>query len=236
VNVSPAASAPMDAKAHPDPELYSWLVSKCAPVTDLRGTKYLEDHGIQMATAELFGVVEMRDPKYAYMALANRWGHVRLKACGLVGGRSALLWSGYALVFPFKNAAGVHYLQVRCLEGDRKFIGPSGVTKPIFNQARLASLKPNDTLHICEGIPDALAIEGRGIAAVGILGATSFRNEWVEEFLPFELIGVPDGDGGGKAFRLCLTKAFHARSKSIAFVVLPAGEDASDVISRFTDA
>ncbi len=218
-----------------DQELYSWLVARCGPVADPRGSHYLEEHGISPTTALTFGVVELRDTSRAYRAMVEMWGVERVKRSGLSSGRPALIWSGYSVVFPFREGSTVSYLQVRCLSGTRKFVGPTGVPKPMFNHARLKTLAPNETLHICEGVPDTIALEGRGLSAVGILGANSFRTDWVDELLPFDLVGVPDGDSGGARFREGLTRAFHVRSKSIRFAIPPAGMDASDVIARITD-
>ncbi len=117
-----------------------------------------------------------------------------------------------------------------------KFFGPSGIPKPMFNRHRLRNLQPGSLLHICEGVPDAIAMEGAGLAAVAVLGATSFRSEWVEDLLPFDLVGVPDGDAAGEKFMNCLAKEFRARSKSIGFAVPPKGMDASDVIARGKNA
>lgn len=218
-----------------DEELYTWLVAHCGPVSDPRGVRYLDEHGVSSKTASMFGVVELRDTSRAYRAMADKWGVERVKKSGLSGARSALMWSGYGIVFPFREGPNTSYLQVRCFSGTRKFIGPTGVPKPMFNHARLKTLAPNEPLHICEGIPDTIALEGRGLSAVGVLGANSFRTEWVDELLPFDLVGVPDGDSGGARFKEGLTRAFHARSKSIRFALPPEGMDAGDVISRITD-
>lgn len=231
--VNPPPSAP---SASPDSELYTWLVAHCGPVKASLGTTYLQAHGISSELALRFGVVELVDPARAYRELERHWGVERIRSAGLSGIRLALSWSGYALIFPFKFDATTQYLQVRCLQSDRKFFGPSGIPKPMFNSQRLKQLPPGSRLHICEGVPDAIAMEGSGLAAVAILGATSFRSEWVEELLPFDLVGVPDGDAAGEKFMKSLANEFRARSKSIRFVVPPEGMDASDVIARGKNA
>ncbi len=227
-----SAAPPSAPLASPDPELYSWLVEHCGPVKAPVGTSYLGSHGIAPDLALRFGVVELIDPVRAYRALERRWGAERIRNAGLSGSRRALSWSGYALIFPFKCDASTEYLQVRRFHSDRKFFGPSGIPKPMFNRQRLGQLQPGSRLHICEGVPDAISMEGAGFAAVAVLGATSFRAEWVDALLPFDLVGVPDGDDAGEKFRKCLANAFRARSKSIRFVVPPKGMDASDVIAR----
>ncbi|NHV28220.1 CHC2 zinc finger domain-containing protein [Burkholderia sp. D-99] len=232
----PVNPAPSERSASPDPELYTWLVAHCGPVIASLGTAYLQAHGIAPDLALRFGVVELVDPARAYRELERRWGAERIRSAGLSGSRRALSWSGYALVFPFKVDATTQYLQVRCLQSSKKFFGPSGIPKPMFNSQRLSQLQPGSLLHICEGVPDAIAMEGSGLAAVAVLGATSFRSDWVEELLPFDLVGVPDGDAAGEKFTKVLANEFRARSKSIRFVVPPEGMDASDVIARGKNA
>ncbi|WP_370523897.1 CHC2 zinc finger domain-containing protein [Neopusillimonas aestuarii] len=227
---------PAEPSGSPDPELYAWLVAHCGPVTAISGTTYLQVHGIAPDLALRFGVVELVDPVRAYRELERHWGTERISRSGLSGSRRALSWSGYALIFPFKLDAAIQYLQVRCFHGNKKFFGPSGIPKPMFNSQRIRGLQPGSRLHICEGVPDAIAMEGVGLAAVAVLGSTSFRSEWVEELLPFDLVGVPDGDDAGEKFMKRLTDEFRARSKSIRFVVPPKGMDASDVIARGKNA
>lgn len=231
VNPTPSALS-----ATPDPELYTWLVERCGPVKAALGTTYLQSHGIEPELALRFGVVELVDPARAYRELERHWGAERIRSAGLSGNRRALSWSGYALIFPFESGAATQYLQVRCLQSTMKFFGPSGVPKPMFNSQRLGQLPPGSLLHICEGVPDAIAMEGEGLAAVAVLGATSFRSAWVEELLPFDLVGVPDGDAAGAKFMQYLAKAFRARGKSIRFAVPSEGMDASDVIARGKNA
>lgn len=220
----------------PDPELYTWLVAHCGPVKESLGTTYLQAHGISPELAFRCGVVEVLDPARAYLVLEKHWGADRIRSAGLSGKRRALSWSGYALLFPFNSEDATQYFQVRCLQSRMKFFGPSGIPKPMYNSQRLSQLRPGSLLHICEGVPDAIAMEGAGLAAVAVLGATSFRSEWVDELLPFDLVGVPDGDAAGEKFMKFLAKEFRARSKSIRFAVPPKDMDASDVIARGMNA
>ncbi|WP_167333978.1 CHC2 zinc finger domain-containing protein [Variovorax atrisoli] len=232
-SVVPSTSVPSN---RPDPELYGWLTAHCGPVKASLGINYLQAHGISPELALKFGIVELVNPTKAYLKLEKHWGAERIRAAGLSGSRRALSWYGYALLFPFKSGAATEYLQVRCLESSMKFFGPSGIPKPMFNRERLRQLRKGGLLHICEGVPDAVAMEGAGFAAVAVLGATSFRSEWVEELLPFDLVGVPDGDTAGEKFMKCLANEFRARSKSVRFAIPPEGMDASDVIARGKNA
>lgn len=232
----PNTPGPPPTTTNPDPELYTWLVAHCGPVKGHLGITYLKAHGIAPELARKFGVVELVDPERAYRVMEKRWGAERIRSAGLSGRRRALGWSGYALIFPFISGAATQYFQVRCFQSRMKFFGPTGIAKPMYNSQRLSLLQPGRLLHICEGVPDAIAMEGAGLAAVAILGATSFRSEWVEDLLPFDLVGVPDGDAAGEKFMTGLAKEFRARSKSIRFAVPPKDMDASDVIARGKNA
>jgi DNA primase len=218
--------------AKADPAIYEWLISNCQEVQDARGVRYLESHGISEDIAKKFGLVELNDPKRAFRKLTEKWGLDRLRQSGLVSPKGWFIWFGYAIIFPFKEGESIPYMQARCFESKAKFIGPTGIPKPIYNKDRLKTLKPNQAVHICEGVPDALALEGMGLPAIGILGASSFREEWVEELLGYNLVGVPDGDAAGELFKKFLKQAFSARGKALGFLQLPPGLDASDVISR----
>ncbi|WP_306555653.1 CHC2 zinc finger domain-containing protein [Acidovorax sp.] len=231
-----SSDPPQATTTDPDSELYAWLIARCGPVKGALGTAYLQAHGIAPELALKCGVVELVDPARAYCVLEKHWGAERIRSAGLSGKRRALSWSGYALLFPFKSGGTTQYFQVRCLQSNMKFFGPSGIPKPMYNSQRLSQLQPGSLLHICEGVPDAIAMEGAGLAAVAVLGATSFRSEWVDELLPFDLVGVPDGDAAGEKFMKFLAMEFRARSKSIRFAVPPRDMDASDVIARGMNA
>jgi hypothetical protein len=37
-------------------------------------------------------------------------------------------------------------------EGDRKYLNPRGIAKPLFNRDRLTGLPSESVVHICEGV------------------------------------------------------------------------------------
>jgi len=135
------------------------------------------------------------------------------------------------LLFPFITDGRVVYVQARLFGGFAKFIGPRGIAKPPFNTECLRCLKTGTDVHICEGIPDAIALEGFGRPAVGILGARSFRDEWVDRFLNFNVILTRDGDAAGAAFVRRVSRAFRARGKPVRTLTVPNGTDVAGVIA-----
>lgn len=219
-----------------DYEIYDWLIKKCARVSGAKGVNYLASHGIPMSVANCFEVRELRDPSRAMRELVKKWGAERVYRSGLAWGSAGvperLIWTSYALLFPaFENRA-VTYIQGRLFEGKYKFMSPRGVEKPLFNTDRLSSLSAGMRIHICEGIPDAIALEAIGLAAVAVLGATSFRAEWVDLFMKFDVVLLPDGDAGGASFLATISKMFADRGKAVRHVRLPEGKDAAEIIAQ----
>jgi DNA primase len=219
-----------------DPELYGWLIGKCASVSSSVGVNYLLMHGISQECAMRFNVRELRDPARAFRKLVEEWGGPRVYRSGVAWGKDAhperLVWSSHAMLFPFYEQGVVTYIQARMFEGEPKFLNPRGVTKPMFNADSLQKLKPGQLVHLCEGVPDAIAVESHGLAAIGILGATSFRADWVDRFLKFKVVVLGDGDAAGAKFAKDISTFFMERGKAVQCKPLPKGKDVADVLAQ----
>ncbi len=219
-----------------DTEVYGWLISQCREVTEAKGLDYLRSHGISADVANRFGIRELRFPAKAFKGMIERWGEARVYRSGLAWGETGkpngVIWSSYAILFPFKAESGVSYIQGRMFCGNAKYLNPRGVLKPLFNTDRLSGLKTGDVIHICEGVPDALALESCGVPAIGVLGASSFRAEWVDLFMRFDVVLLPDGDQGGETFRKTISGLFAERGKGVRVVRLPAGKDVAEIIAE----
>ena len=113
----------------PDPELYAWFVAKCGRVSQPAGLHYLKEHGIPLDIAEKFGVHEILNPARALRCLVEQWGQKRVYRSGLLGGKTDgpqwLIWSSYALLFPFRQGKNIAYIQGRLFTGGRKFVNLS---------------------------------------------------------------------------------------------------------------
>lgn len=224
----------------PDTEIFDWLLSRCSSVVSPLGTDYLKSHGISSRVATKHNLRELRDPPAALQHLVAHWGVERVIRSGITlgGSRSAnrLVWSGYTLLFPFNEKGKITYIQGRCFGDGPKFMGPRGLAKPIYNLLRLSKLTTSSIIHICEGIPDALSMESHKLAAIAILGASSFREEWVELFMPFDIVIVPDGDAAGETFKRTMTMMFRKRGKTVRHMQIPDGKDASDILAAMSSA
>jgi len=219
-----------------DPELYAWFISKCARVSSPAGITYLNAHGISKESANNFEIRELRDANYAFCKLVDKWGKERVYRAGIAVGKDGntqrLIWHSYALLFPFYEQGVVTYIQARMFESEPKFLNPRGLAKPVFNMDRLRSLRAGQLVHLCEGVPDAIALESHGLAAVGILGAASFRADWVDMFLKFKVVLLGDGDVAGAHFDAEISKFFLDRGKVVKSVFVPKGKDVADVLAQ----
>ena len=149
---------------------------------------------------------------------------------GKDGTPECLIWPCYSILFPFCLNSVVEYIQGRRFTGNPKYLNPQGISKPLYNIDRLKSLSSGAVVHICEGVPDALALETQDLAAVAVLGATSFRAEWVQFFMKLDVVLMPDGDSAGKTFSRTISRYFLVRGKTVRTVQLPPGKDVSDVL------
>jgi DNA primase len=223
-----------------DPELYSMLIANCSEISQRAGLEYLKEHGITTDTATRFNVRELEAPNNTLQMIIKYYGYERVFRSGLIweeiGNPGRFIWNSYALLFPFSVAGSLRYIQGRLFRGEPKYINPRGISKPLYNIDRLLSLPSGATVHLCEGVPDAIAIEGQGLNAVAVLGATSFRPEWVDLFIRFKVMLLPDGDSGGKIFKHHVSHLFAKRGKTIGFIHIPDGQDAADVIARLRGA
>lgn len=218
-----------------DVELYAWLIQHCPVVASPKGIDYLAGHGISLEFANRFNVRELTDPKFVFGRLVDKWGAQRVYRSGIAWGEDAnaehLIWGTPALLFPFYQNASVIYVQARMFEGDRKYLNLRGIAKPLFNLDRLTGLPAESVVHICEGVPDTLAMEAHGLKAVGVLGATSFRPEWVSQFLKFDVEVLGHGDAAGEKFAADISNFFRTRGKSVCCKLLPEGKDAADILA-----
>ncbi|NQT55025.1 MAG: toprim domain-containing protein [Desulfobacteraceae bacterium] len=229
-----------EVQSQPDIEFLTWFLNKCGPVKAVEGIEYLNSHGISLELANKFSVRELGNPSYAFAQSVKKWGAERVSESGLTWRSSSvkpnkLIWSSYSLLFPFFHEDKVVYIQGRLFAGSRKFVNPAGILKPLFNETKLDKLTPSESIHLCEGIPDAIALEGEGLAAVAVLGATSFKESWIDKFIPYNVIIMPDGDSGGNTFAETMKKYFAKRGKSISVIQAPQGADVASIVAKQKD-
>ena len=139
------------------------------------------------------------------------------------------VWWDHTILFPFYGLNGdVLYLQGRRIAGEPKYVNLRGLRTEVFNLRALYGLAKGSPIYICEGITDVLSATEGGLTAVGILGAHSFRPEWVSLFLDYNITVIPDADSAGQQFYTKIEQAFRVFGKSVAKVELRQGQDLTD--------
>ena len=231
--------APITGRARqsgPDVELLEWFISRCGNVSDPRGVSYLKEHGITTNTANQYLIKELMNPQRAKDSLIKKWGVERALNSGLINknkhGSYYLVWFKYSILFPFIEGGRVTYIQGRLFEAKAKYINPKKIAKPLYNKDKLSSLSVGETIHICEGVPDALALESCGHNATAVLGATSFKDEWATLYKGLKVVIAPDGDKGGKTFFKKVKSILNSHGISVSILKVKENKDVSDVIGE----
>lgn len=235
------AIAKKNSKNKPDPELYEWFLKSC-PLQS-KGHEYLQHRGFSKQTIKDFRLAELNNPKAVFSKALREWGYAKLSNAGMAVTRQSpkslkpfktLIWWDHTILVPFIQDQKIIYIQGRRLNTRKgpKYLGLNGIKKPLFNLEALKSLRFGSRVWICEGIMDCLAAIQLGYAAVGVLGATSFLQEWVQLLMPFDLYVVPDRDSGGITFSKSVKNAFRKSSKIVNLIRIPHGKDLSEYLQN----
>lgn len=219
----------------PDPLVYHWFMDSLG--LSSKGRCYLIDkRGLEEETVQRFALKDLENPYQTLAKARNVWGEQRLLRCGLLkqgrDGAAKPVWWSHVILFPFIDTQDrVVSIQGRQVEPNLrgpKYINLYGVKTAIFNQRILGTLKPGDSVYICEGIMDTLVAHQIGLNAVGIPGAGGFKKEWYSLFAHFQVNVVPDTDGAGQRFAKSIEEIFAAHNQTIKIIRLPHGKDLSD--------
>jgi hypothetical protein len=130
----------------------------------------------------------------AALANAKRLDAERLRAWGLTD-----LQAG-GIEIPYRNADGeIACIRYRlALEGETRFRWRQGDTPILYGLWRLGEWAGSDTLYLCEGETDTLTLWHAGLPALGIPGATAWRERWWREVEAFpRIVAIPDADQAG---------------------------------------
>ena len=221
-----------------DSDVYEYALDHCTPLRQ-SGLSYLRtQRGFSENMIRRFRIGQLDSAPATYRRLVARWGLDRLIACGLAvrriyDGREAgsLVWWDSGLIFPALEHGRVTYLQLRRLKGNApKYVGLSAIPKPLFNSDILNRLAPGDRVCICEGIPDTVAAVQLGWNAVGVLGAASFRPDWVQRFLPFTVLVAPDGDAAGEGLYKSVVANFRQYGRNVERLLIRPGQDFNSLL------
>jgi len=239
-NSSQGAQAPVSqCVLNPNPSIYSALIDKLRLSDSARS--YLNDRGFRDNTINKFCIKDITNCKEVFNELVKKYGKEELKKSGLVRQVEFqqktidyFLWWDQTILFPFFDQnKQIVYIQGRRLNTHGpKYIGLKGIIKPLYNISIINSLNKQSLLFICEGIPDVLAANEMGFQAVGVLGAHSFKDQWVEVLFPYDIVVIPDNDSAGSGFAKKIKDAFLKKGKIIQVVRLHEMKDLSEYYQK----
>lgn len=118
-------------------------------------------------------------------------------------------------------------MKFRCIldhdhDGHGKYMYLSGEEPRLYNTEPLA--RPGRIVAVCEGELDAVALSACGVPAVGVPGATVWKDYFTDPFLGFDtVIVLADGDAPGLEF----ARGVARRLENARVSQFPPGEDAN---------
>jgi DNA primase catalytic core len=221
-----------DENTKPDEEVYECFYSNCS--LSEKGKEYLLGRGYNIATINKFKIKDIINVKTMEKQLIEKFDKRRLLNSGLMVMRRdglRLIWWDHTILFPFFEQEKIVYIQGRRLMSESpKYMGLSGISKPLYNHDVLRNLSKDSTVFICEGITDTLTAAQHYFNAVGVLGASSFRKKWVDDLNKFRIIVVPDNDLAGQTFEKKVKEIFLEKGHIIESVHVKRGKDLSNLL------
>lgn len=85
------------------------------------------------------------------------------------------------------------------LDGENRFAWERGNRPCLYGLWRLREWREGETLYLCEGETDTLTLWRAGLPALGIPGASVWRESWWEPLARFaRIVVIPDADAAGR--------------------------------------
>jgi DNA-binding transcriptional ArsR family regulator len=159
--------------------------------------------GVQPATARPIAPRRNRQQPATVQAqpltLAALADAKRLDAEKLIAWHVRELPDGGIEILYLTREGELHAVRYRlALEGDNRFKWRKGDTAILYGLWRLGEWAGSDTLYLCEGETDTLTLWHAGLPALGIPGATAWREAWWREVEAFSrIVAIPDADQAG---------------------------------------
>lgn len=149
-------------------------------------------------------------------------------------------WNGKEYTIPVRNAKGV-VEDLRRWKLGGKAMATTGANLGLLGMHKLA-LMPGKDVFVCEGEWDTIALAwlfkklDTQSVAVGVPGASIFKNEWIEAFVNRRVFLLHDNDGAGEAGKKLCYEKLRAVSPDIKIIrwpeTLPTGFDVRDFVTN----
>ncbi len=217
------APAPLDAEDLQ--RVCARFLEVCAAEDQTEGASYLARRGIDSSTMSRAGVRYF--PRRAYARVMRRMKDAfaldTLGRSGLFNSRGHLTFYRHRLLFPFLLENRPVYLQARTTAAgvEPRWYNLRGAVPCLYNLDALGKLPSDAIVYLVEGFTDTLTLAAHGFAAVGMVGASGLREEWIAPLARFRVVAALDPDAAGKRAALRYQEMFAARGLTLAALELP---------------
>ncbi len=198
----------------------------CRIEAQTEGVNYLARRGIDAATVRRAGVAYF--PRRAYRRVMRRMRDAfaleELQRGGLFNARAHLTFYRHRLLFPFYVERRAVYLQARTTASGvvPRWHNMRGGVPSLYNVDALGGLASGSVVYLVEGFTDTLTLLAHGFAAVGLVGAGGFKEDWLSALGRFRTVAALDPDAAGRRAAERYEEMFAARRLRLARVPLPS--------------
>jgi len=229
-NLSKQLKTNVPVKVEVDKELYKWIIDNSS--ISKSAQEYLEKtRKYPKSVIKEFNIHSIDNSKEFYAKCTNKWSHERLYKAGIVKeylnkkGEQfwGLIWWDNTLLFPFYNLRNeISYIQGRTIteNSSLRYINLSDINTVPFNLQILNKLPKLSHVVIAEGVTDCISCCVLGRPAIGIIGASGFKEEYLTFFKDFIPVIIPDNDKAGNLFASRIKKLFERVGKELFVVPL----------------
>ncbi|HEX8494494.1 MAG TPA: CHC2 zinc finger domain-containing protein [Pyrinomonadaceae bacterium] len=210
----------------------------CRGEEQTEGLNYLARRGIDAATMIRAGVAYF--PRRAYRRvmrqMLDNFALEELQQSGLFNAQAHLTFYQHRLLFPFYQEGRAIYLQARSTASGvaSRWHNMRGGVPSLYNVDALENLTSGSIVYLVEGFTDTLTLSPHGFAAVGLVGAGGFKEEWLAPLARFRVVAALDQDAAGQRATLRYRELFAARGVRLAQLSLPT--DVNDFFRQHPSA
>lgn len=201
------------------------FLEACRSEEQTEGVNYLARRGIDAGTMIRAGVAYF--PRRAYRrvmrSMLDCFALDELQRSGLFNAQAHLTFYHHRLLFPFYLEGRAVYLQARSTASgvESRWHNMRGGVPALYNVDVLGRLTSGSIVYLVEGFTDTLTLLAHGFAAVGLVGAGGFREEWLAPLARFRVVAALDADAAGRRAVTRYRELFAVRGVQLAQLRLP---------------
>ena len=202
------------------------FLSVCRCEEQAEGVNYLARRGIDAETIKRAGVVYFPRRSYRRVMrwMLERFPLEELQRSGLFNAQAHLTFYRHRLLFPFYVEGLAVYLQARTTASgvEPRWHNMRGGVPSLYNIDALTNLPSRRIVYLVEGFTDTLTLSAHGFTAVGLVGASGFKEEWLAPLARFRVVAALDGDATGERAASQYIEMFAGRGMRLACLKLPS--------------